>query len=103
MVPENKQKKKKLAFKIIPIFHNTLLATPKLKFCFGAFAHFRAHCGLLGFWDPKSNFTLAHLSFWGVSQSQILLWGFCRFGAHWGLLGFWGPKSNLISGTFTHR
>jgi hypothetical protein len=50
MVPENKQKKDTnksttLTFKMIPILHNTLLATPKINFS-GAFAHF---------WGPPTN------------------------------------------------
>jgi hypothetical protein len=46
MVPENKQKKKKsttLAFKIIPIIHNTLLATPNSNFTLGLLPIFGAH------------------------------------------------------------
>jgi hypothetical protein len=46
MVPEKKKKKEDtnklttLAFIMIPILHDTLLATPKLKFYSGAFANF---------------------------------------------------------------
>jgi hypothetical protein len=85
---------------MIPIFHNTLLATPKLKFYFGVFAHFGAHWGLLGFRGPKSNFTLAHLSFWGVSQSQMLLWGLLPIWGPLGVFGVLGPKITFYSGAF---
>jgi hypothetical protein len=33
----------------------------------------------LGFRGTKSNFTLGHFSFWGVSQTQTLLRGLCPF------------------------
>jgi hypothetical protein len=63
MVPENKKKKEDtnkltiLAFKMIPILYNTLLATPKLKFYSGAFADF---------WGPQNPATTilwAHTQF----------------------------------------
>jgi hypothetical protein len=64
MVPENKQKKEDtnklttLAFKITPILHNTLLATPKIKLFLGLLPIFRAHQPTTIFMGPYSNFTL---------------------------------------------
>jgi hypothetical protein len=37
---EDKKKLTTLAFKMIPIFHNTPLATPQNQIIFGAFANF---------------------------------------------------------------
>jgi hypothetical protein len=108
MVPENKQKKEDtnilttLAFKMIPILHNTLLATPKIKFVLGLLQIFGAH-------QPthQPQFLCAqtqilqwgNLSIWEGSQTQILLRGLLPIlGAHWGLLGFRGPKSNFNLG-----
>jgi hypothetical protein len=94
MVPENKKKKDTnklttLAFKMISILHNTLLATPKLKFYSGTFTNF---------WGPPNPATTIFIG----PNSNFTLWAFTHFGAHWGLLVFRGPKSNFISGAFTH-
>jgi hypothetical protein len=51
---EDTNKLTTLAFRMIPILHNTLLATPKLKFYSGAFANFWAHWGILGFRGVKN-------------------------------------------------
>jgi hypothetical protein len=88
---------------MIPILHNTLLATPKLKFYFGAFANFWSspNPATTIFMGPNSNFILGNLFFWGVSQTQILLRGLLPIlGAHWCHLGFRGPKSNFTLGAF---
>jgi hypothetical protein len=78
MVPENKQKKKEdtnklttLAFKMIPVLHNTLLATPKLKFYSGAFAYFWGppNPATTIFMDPNSNFVVGKFVLWGASQT----------------------------------
>jgi hypothetical protein len=83
---------------MIPILHNTLLATPKLKFYSGAFANFWGplNPATTIFMEPNSNCTLGNtrMSFWGVSQTQILLRGLLPIlGAHWGILWFRGVKN----------
>jgi hypothetical protein len=48
------------------------------------------------FYGPKFK-----LYSWGISQTQILLWGLLPIlGAQWGLLGFRGPKLNFTLGSF---
>jgi hypothetical protein len=101
---EDTNKLTTLAFKMIPILHNTLLATPKIKFFLGLLPIFGAH-------QPT------HQPQFLLAQTQILLWGICPFGeapklifysegllpilgAHWGLLGFRGSKSNFTLGAF---
>jgi hypothetical protein len=103
MVPENKQKKKKLtilAFKMIPILHNTLLATPKLKFYFGAFAHFGGPPTPLQpqfLWAQTQIVLWWNLSFWESPKFKFYPGGFCPF---WGPTGvFWGSGAGGISPT----
>jgi hypothetical protein len=57
---EDTNKLTTLAFKMIPILHNTLLATPKLKFYSGVFANFGGPPNPVTtiFMSPHSNFTL---------------------------------------------
>jgi hypothetical protein len=55
------------------------------------------------FRGSKSNFTLGHFSFWGVSQTQILLRGFSPFWGPTGALWGSGVQNQIISGAFTHR
>jgi hypothetical protein len=107
MVPENKQKIEDtnklttLAFKMFPILHNTLLATPKLKFYYGAFANF---CGPTNpantiFMGPHSNFTLEEFVLLrSLPNSNFIPGALPILGAHWDLLGFKGTKLNLTLG-----
>jgi hypothetical protein len=105
VVPENKKKDDKnklttLAFKMIPIFHNTLLATTKIKFFLGLLPIFGAHQPQF-LWAQTQILLWWNLSFWGGSQTQILLRGLSPIlGAHWGFLGFRGSKSNFTLGAF---
>jgi hypothetical protein len=99
---EDKNKLVILAFKIIAIFHNTLLATTKIKFFLGLLPIFVAHQPTHQpqiLWTQTQILLWGNLSFWGGSQIQMLLQGLLPIlGAHWGLLGFRGSKSNFISG-----
>jgi hypothetical protein len=98
---------------MIYILHNTLLATPKLKFCSGAFVNFWGppNPATTIFMCPISNCTLGNLFFWGVYQTQNLLLGILPIlGAHWGIwipgaqhqillsghLSFWGSSQTEI-------
>jgi hypothetical protein len=64
---EDTNKLTTLAFKMIPIFHNTLSATPKLKFYCGAFANFWGppNQATTIFMGPNSNFTLGEFDLLG--------------------------------------
>jgi hypothetical protein len=81
MVPENKQKNDTnklttIAFKIIPIFHKKLLATPKTKTFFGAFVNFWAppsNPRTTNFMGRNSSFIFKKLVLLGRLQPQILL------------------------------
>jgi hypothetical protein len=101
---EDTNKLTTLAFKMIPILHNTLLATPKIKFFLRLLPIFGAHQPthqLQFLWSQTQILLWENLSFWGGSQTQILLQGLLPIlGTHWGLLGFRGPKSNVTLGAF---
>jgi hypothetical protein len=101
---EDKNKLTTLAFKMIPIFHNTLLATTKINFFLGLLPIFGAHQPTHQtqfLWAQTQILLWGNLSFWGGSQTQMLLRGLLPIlGAHWGLLGFRGSKSNFTLGTF---
>jgi hypothetical protein len=72
-----------LAFKMIPILHNTQLATPKNKICSGVLSTFGAH-------QPTHQPT--HQPQFSWAQSQTLLRGICPFGE--------APKLKIYSGGF---
>jgi hypothetical protein len=106
MVPENKQKKKvrtktKLAFKMIPILHNTLLATSKLKFYSGAIANFWGppNPATKIFMGQNSNFTLgAFVLLRRLPKSNFTLGAFAHFGGHWALWGSGAQNQMLLWG-----
>jgi hypothetical protein len=106
MVPENKQKKKKLttlAFKMIPIPHNKLLATRKLKFYFGAFANFWGppNPATTIFMGLNSNCTLGEFVLLGsLPNSNCTPGAFAHFGGLLGSFGVHGPKIKFYSGEF---
>jgi hypothetical protein len=105
MVPEKKEDTNKLttlAFKMIPILHNTLLATPKLKFYSGAIPNL---------WGPPNPATTIYgptLKFYsggicpfGESPKlKFYFWGFCNIGGPLGPFGVQGPKIKLYSEAF---
>jgi hypothetical protein len=102
-----KQTKKKklttLAFKIIPIIHNTLLATPKLKFYFGAFAHFWGppNPATTIFMGLNSNCTKGKFVLLGsLPKSNFTPGAFTHFGGPLGSFGVQGPKIKFYSGEF---
>jgi hypothetical protein len=97
---EDENKLTTLALKMIPIFHNTLLATTKIKFFLGLLPIFGAHQPQF-LWAQTQILLQGNLLFWRGSQTQILLRGLLPIlGAHWGLLWFRGSKSNFTLGTF---
>jgi hypothetical protein len=84
---EDKNKLPTLAFKMIPIFHNTLLATTKIKFFLGL---------LPNFWGPpttifmglNSNFTLREFVLLRrLSNSNFTPGAFAHFEGPLGLFG----------------
>jgi hypothetical protein len=92
---EDTNKLTTLAFKMIPILHNTLLATPELKFYSGAFANFWSppNPATTIFMVPHSNFTLGkfvHLR--SLPNSNFTPGAFADFGSPLGLFGVQGPK-----------
>jgi hypothetical protein len=99
MVPGKKEDSNKLttlAFKMIPILHNTMLATPKLKFYSGAFANFWGppNPATTIFMGPNSNFTLGEFVLFGsLPNSNFTPEAFALLGAHWAILGFRGVKN----------
>jgi hypothetical protein len=76
---EDKNKSSTLAFKMIPIFHNTLLATTKIKYFVRLLPIFGAH-------QP----TQEPQFLW--AQTQIYFGGICPFGE--------APKLEYYSGGF---
>jgi hypothetical protein len=99
---EDTNKLTTLAFKMIPILQNTLLATPKIKFFQGLLQIFGAHQPTHQpqfLWAQTQFLLWRNLSFQRGSQTQILLRGLLPIlGAQWGLLGFRGSKSNFTLG-----
>jgi hypothetical protein len=103
---EDTNKLTALAFEMIPILHNTLLATPKLKFYSGAFAHFwgSPNPAITIVMGPNSNFTLGEFVLLGSLPNSNFTRGFCPFwgsGAQnqillWGHLFFWGGSKTQI-------
>jgi hypothetical protein len=92
MVTEKKEDTNKLttlAFKMIHILHNTLLATPKLKFYSGAFANFWGppNPATTIFMGLNSNFTLGEFVLLGSHPNSNFTPGVCPF---WGPLGHFG-------------
>jgi hypothetical protein len=109
MVPENKQKEDtnkltSISFKIIPIFHNTLLATPENRICFWRFAYFwgpPTNPQTTTFMGLNSNFILGEFVLLGkLPNSNFTPETFAHFGAHWGFLGFCGSKPNFTLRAF---
>jgi hypothetical protein len=94
-----------LAFKIIPIFHNTLLATTKIKFFLGLLPIFwgpPTNPPTTLFMGPNSNFTLGEFVLLGrLPNSNFTPGAFAHVGAHWGFLWFRGSKSNFTMGAFS--
>jgi hypothetical protein len=88
---EDKNKLTTLAFKIIPIFHNTLLATTKIKFFLGLLPMFGAHQqpNNQNFYGPKLKFYSGEICPFGEApKRKCYSGGFCPF---WGPTGaFWG-------------
>jgi hypothetical protein len=78
---EDKNKLTTLVFKMIPILHNTLLATPKLTFYSRTFANF---------WDPPNPAT----TFFIGPNSNFPLGEFVLLGSF--------PNSNFTPGAFAH-
>jgi hypothetical protein len=101
---EDKNRLTTLDFKMIPIFNNTLLATTKMTFFPGLLPIFGAHQPTHQpqfLWAQTQILLWGNLSFWGSSQTQILLRGLLPIlGAHWGFMGFRGSKSNFTLGAF---
>jgi hypothetical protein len=97
-----KEKLTTLAFKMISILHNTLLATPKLKFYFGAFPHFWGppNAATTIFMGLNSNFNLGEFVLLGsLPNSNFSPEAFAHFGGPTGVfLGFRGRKSNFTLG-----
>jgi hypothetical protein len=97
---QTKKKKFTLAFKMIPILHNTLLANPKLKFYFGAFANFwgqpnPATTIVMGL---NSNCTLGEFVLLGSHPNSNFTPGaFAHFGGPLGSFGVQGPKIKFYS------
>jgi hypothetical protein len=90
-----------LVFKMIHIIHNTLLATPKIKFFLGLLPNFEAPTNLPTtiFMGPNSNFTLGEFVLLGsLPNSNFTLRAFAHFGCP--RLGFRGSKPNVIQGEF---
>jgi hypothetical protein len=88
---EYKSKLTTLAFKIIPIFHNTLLATTKIKFFSGAFANFwgpPTNPPTTIFMGPNSNYTLGKFVLLGRLPNPNVTMGLLPIlgpiGAFWG-------------------
>jgi hypothetical protein len=100
---EDKNKLTTVAVTMVPILHNTLLVTTKIKFFLGHLPIFGAHQPTHQpqfLWAQTQILLWGNLSFWGGSQTQMLLRG-PILGVHWGLLGFRGSKSNFTLGTFS--
>jgi hypothetical protein len=111
---EDKNKLTTLAFKTTPMFHNTLLATTKIKFFLGLLPIFGAHQPTHQtqfLWVQTQTLLWGNLYFWEGSQTQMLLRGllpilgptgnFCGSGAQnqillWGHFSVWGVSQTQI-------
>jgi hypothetical protein len=103
MVPENKQneytnKLTTLDFKMIPILHNTLLATTKLKIYSVVFANFwgPANPATTIVMDPKENCTLVEFVLFG----SLLNSKFFQFLAPNGVFAIQGLNTKFYCGAF---
>jgi hypothetical protein len=76
---------------------------PKLKFYSGVFGPFWGLRGLWGSGAQNQILLWGHLSFWGGSQTQILIRGLLPISGP--TVAFWGsgPKIKFDFGAFTHR
>jgi hypothetical protein len=90
-----------LAFKMVPILHNTLLATPKIYFS-GVFAHFwgsPSNQPTTMFMGPNSNFTMGKFVLLGrIPNSNFNPGAFAHFGGPLGHFAGQGPKIKFYSG-----
>jgi hypothetical protein len=111
MVPGNITKKEDtnklttLAFKMIPILHKTLLATPKIKFFLGLLLIFwgpPTNPPTTIFMGPNSNFILGEFVPLGrIPNSNFSPGAFAQFVDQLGLLWFKGSKSYFTLGHFS--
>jgi hypothetical protein len=98
---EDENKLTTLTFKMIPIFHNTLLATTKIKFFWG-------FCQFLGptnqptnhnFYGPKLKFYSGEIfSFEEASKLKFYCGALAHFGGPLGPFGVQGLKIKFYSG-----